>query len=142
MSKSIHVFAKTWQPKLQIQLIFLIHCCKKSCVMSCATYEYVSLYFYPPKLLQSIQTKEHVSLYHHRTKFCERYTRITLVVRLSIFLVSATSGYLEKQYWWNQMKLQYTIWGCAWKRIIQDQTVSREIIGITRVILVWFDSQF
>ena len=141
MSKSIYVFAKTWQPKLQIQLIVLIHCCKKSCVMSWATYKHV-LYFCIHLLLQSIQTKEHVSLYHHLTKFFERYTRITQVVCLSIFLVSATSRYLEKQYWWNQMKLQYTIWGCAWKRLIQDQTVSREIIGITRVILVWFDSQF
>ena len=74
-------------------------------------------------------------LYRWQTKFWGLYR--THPVRLSIFLVSATCPKLLNQYWWNFTHLQYTTWGCAWRRIIQVQKISREIILGILVLRDW-----
>ena len=68
------------------------------------------------------------------------YIGIFQSVRLSKYLVSTTPPYQMNLYWWNFTQLQYTTWGCAWRRIITVQTFSREIISSDRGI--GFDLQF
>ena len=64
-------------------------------------------------------------------KIFGEYKGIILVVHLSTFCPCHESipHKWMNQYWWNLNHLQYTTWGCAWKRIIMVRGISEEIIS-------------
>ena len=64
-------------------------------------------------------------LYPLQTKFCGGSIEITLFVWMPR-KHNSLSG--MSWYWWNFTQLQYTPWGCAWRKIIPFQNISMEIL--------------
>mgnify|MGYP006890299491 CR=1 FL=1 len=90
--------------------------------------------------LQVCKTEKTVSLMGiEDNRRCQRKRKAprTIIIDSNLF---EHMHCLYAYYLWNFTRLQYTTWGCAWRRIITVQTFSREIISSDRGI--GFDLQF